>query len=151
MPKHTSEITPRVLLFHMPEKDFQDFDIINILKVSFTTMQLLMENDDQISIVNPYVIFDCKNVSISNAMQFTPSMSKKLIFFIKKTYPNFAKGVFYINVSSFVEKIVNTLIVPFLKEKGKNIVRFQIEIFLFLHKKINFFLDVLDLCLWRKL
>lgn len=99
--------------------DPNEISFDNILKLHSTLNDLMMEEDDQMMIAGQILIADFKKMTVAHSLAFTPSLLKKVVVFVQEGSPIRLKGIHYINMPSWYEKILN-LFKSLMNEKTKS-------------------------------
>ena len=91
---------------------------------------------EEIGVAGDIYILDATGVNATHFAKFTPTLIKKFAICVQEAYPVKLKEIHIVNVSPFVETIVN-FVKPFIKEKIRNRIHFHSgDSYESLHKRI---------------
>ncbi|KAF2906065.1 hypothetical protein ILUMI_00109 [Ignelater luminosus] len=89
------------------------------MKVSLMILDILMNDDDNYVIAGQEAFGDLKGLTVSHAVQVTPSVCKKLVMCVQNSYPTRPKRLIFTNVPSVAERLFH-MVKALLKEKIRN-------------------------------
>ncbi|KAG5672153.1 hypothetical protein PVAND_002306 [Polypedilum vanderplanki] len=124
LPETWAPDAPRIILGSMQNYDPKDYNIEELMKVSMLIMDLMHEEDDQMLICGQVNIMDLKNATLAHFLVWTPQMMKKMTMIMQEGSPFRLKGIHYINIPPFFEKIFNVF-KQFLNDKIKSRINFH--------------------------
>ena len=114
--------SPRLFLFRVGAYDANVFTIQEVMKVTTMLVDILMLEDDNLSVAGQIGVVDLAGVTIQHFMQMQPSFAKKMTMVSQDGSPLRQKGVHYINAPKSFEQLFN-LFKSFLNDKMKSRVR----------------------------
>ncbi|OWR54442.1 hypothetical protein KGM_214234 [Danaus plexippus plexippus] len=98
--------------------DSSKYHLLDIMKVMFMIIEILLLEDDNFVVAGMDVLFDMKGVGINILSQWTPTIAKKLIFLIEKALPVRMKSSHVIYIPPGFEAAYN-LFKAFVADKIK--------------------------------
>ncbi|KAK9510179.1 hypothetical protein O3M35_005020 [Rhynocoris fuscipes] len=114
LPKPTKQGS-MVLSFRLAREEISQNYFLNIMKRIINVIEIGMRLQ---SINKPsVVILDYERHSSGHASTFNPSIFKDTLHILQNIFPIRVNKVFLINVPSFFERIINTIVKPTLKKK----------------------------------
>jgi CRAL/TRIO domain len=119
LPKLINETAPRILLYNPLKSEPEDYSMMDAMKAYFMAPDFYIHNDDQLAIAGAIILVDLKNLSFSSVVKMNPSIAKKIIFLYTEANLFHIQGIHIINTPGFFEKIIKTIIMPFLNENMK--------------------------------
>ncbi|KAF2881632.1 hypothetical protein ILUMI_24544 [Ignelater luminosus] len=93
--------------------------VVNLAKMFFMIMDILMNEDDNYIIAGNEIIAECTGFSVSYVLQLTPLFLKKTLTCLHKSYPVRLKGIYCTNTPKVFETVFN-LGKTFMPAKLKN-------------------------------
>lgn len=96
---------PTVILFRLGICDPDTMPLVNLLKIYFMTIEILMCEDDNFTVSGMIGITDYKDVSLKCILQCTPGIAQKTALCFQNKYPVRLKGIRFINTSSALERL----------------------------------------------
>ncbi|KAG5672152.1 hypothetical protein PVAND_002305 [Polypedilum vanderplanki] len=109
---------PRIIIIRPGSYDATKYDIRDILQVFMLINDLLLIEDDHLTVAGSLSILDLKDVTLNHLTQMTPSVVKKMTMMMQDASPIRQKGIHYINTPVGFEKVMN-LFKSFMNEKMK--------------------------------
>ncbi|KAK0181949.1 hypothetical protein PV327_000126 [Microctonus hyperodae] len=88
---------PRVTLIRSAIHDPKKFTFLDVLKIFFMIMDILIMEDDQFNIAGQDTILDLTGSRLQLASQFTPPVIKKAVVCFQDAYPVKTKSLHFIN------------------------------------------------------
>lgn len=137
MTKDVQDVMNSTVYVTLPKPDFEGRSVMLIrpgtcdpstitiesqFKVSFMHADVVLQEDDRPIVCGEVTIIDLKDVTLSHAVQMTPSVVKKLMVTFQDGYPMRPQGVHYVNVSPRYETVIN-IFKAVMKEKIKKRLR----------------------------
>lgn len=107
----------------------------DLVKCIFTTMELIMEEDESVIIRGIDLVIDAGELTFQHTMQMTPAMMKKFSVQIQEGYPMRPKGLNYINTPAAFDTVFN-IFKSFMKEKMKKRIHIHGSDLESLHKEV---------------
>lgn len=90
---------------------------------------IIVIEDDTVSIYGQEVIFDFKEAAYTYAMQATPSIIKTIITLMQDAYAPRYVGIYLINIPSYISPVLNfAKSLPIVSEKMRNRVCFNVAV-----------------------
>lgn len=133
LPKTKDSTSPRVVLLR---QGFENMDIVNVLKINLMIGDILLLEDDNVTICGEHILQDMKLLTLTATKMFSPTLVKKASTCFQNAYPVRPKGIFFFNTNSFFE-LVYSLFKTFMKEKMKKRVSYFLEKLILFTKKIT--------------
>ncbi|XP_050361954.1 alpha-tocopherol transfer protein-like [Nymphalis io] len=118
-----SEDSCRICLQRFKDFDSSKYRFIEVLKVCFMILEIMILEDDNFIIAGEELIVDAAGLDLNILSQWTPSLAKKCVTIFEKALPVRVKSSHIFNISSGYESAYNLLKI-FLSEKLKK--RFHI-------------------------
>lgn len=107
----------RVLLYRIGQWNPKDWSVFQVFRVSLMTSEIIsMETETQRRGLK--VIFDLAGWSLGHALQFNPSLAKKISSVLSDSFPLKVRGIHLLNEPRFFRPVF-TMLRPFLPEKIK--------------------------------
>ncbi|KAF2893412.1 hypothetical protein ILUMI_12762, partial [Ignelater luminosus] len=119
LPKPKDVSGPRIVLFRWNNCDPDVSSLVDISKVYFMVLDILMVEDDNSTISGKAVLGDFRNFSVNYILQFTPSHLKKSMTCMQSAYPIRIKGM-YVTYAPIVFEKVFSFIKGLMPEKIRN-------------------------------
>ncbi|KAK8375026.1 hypothetical protein O3P69_017775 [Scylla paramamosain] len=98
--------------------DPKEVTMDELIKSTSMIMDVLMDEDEQTSLVGINMLGDCTGLTFSHAIAFTPAHAKKSMVMWQDGYPMRPKGLNYINTPAAFDTVFN-IFRSFMKEKMK--------------------------------
>ncbi|KAK5646357.1 hypothetical protein RI129_004821 [Pyrocoelia pectoralis] len=117
MPKVRNYLGPRICMLTFGKIDINDTPLLELCKVFFMMLDILMQEDDDFVVSGITVITDYSNIPASYLLQFTPSTVKKYTKCFQNAYPVRIKGYYCLNAPTILDKVYHNLCKPFLSSK----------------------------------
>lgn len=108
---------PRIMLMRYCY-DSNDYTMLEIIRIHFFMMNLMMKEDDNMIIGGQMGLVDFKGASMGHFTQFTPSLMKKFALMTQDASAMRMKSFNYLNIPGFFESIFN-FFKTFLNDKMK--------------------------------
>ncbi|XP_031348848.1 retinol-binding protein pinta-like [Photinus pyralis] len=124
MPKAENDIGPTTIISNMKNVDENEITFVDMLKVFFMTLEILMREDDGFVVSGMNFLADHDGCPVSYYLQFTPGIVKNATTSFQSAYPIRTKSMTIINTWTVFETLYNTLMKPFLTPKLRE--RFQV-------------------------
>lgn len=118
---------PRLMLIRPGAYDAHKFTIQEVMKVSTMVNDILMIEDDNMTVAGQFGVIDLANVTLAHFMQMQPAFVKKMTMMMQDGTPIRQKGIHYINAPSSFETLFN-LFKSFMNEKMQSRVRAKHEV-----------------------
>lgn len=112
-----------IILIRWSDVNPKEIPFETVLKVSLMVFDISLYENQYYLISGHRVIEDFNHFPTSYIQQVTPTVSKKILLTVQKGYPLRLKGLYAINVPSFMKTIIESLAKPFLSKKLYNRVR----------------------------
>ncbi|KAF5296117.1 hypothetical protein FQA39_LY02751 [Lamprigera yunnana] len=123
-PKAKDPKVPRVLYLSAESLNSLEVNVVNVMKVNFMIIDILMNEDDSFIIAGHQLFHNLKGVSLNHILQITPSFLKKSATCLRDAYPLRPKELHFINLTNSIE----TLIKPFFSGKNLQRLKFHSEL-----------------------
>lgn len=108
----------RVFLIRPGAYDANKHSIQEVMTVSYMVVDILLLEDDNLTIAGQMGVLDLANVTMTHFLQMTPSFVKKMTMLGQEASPLRQKGFHYIHTPSGFETIFN-LFKSFMNEKNR--------------------------------
>lgn len=109
---------PRLMLIRPGKYDAGVFNIQEVMKVSTMMNDILLVEDDNLTVAGQIAVIDLQGVTLQHLIQMQPSFVKKLTMMMQDSNPVRQKGIHYINAPKSFEHLYN-LFKSFMNEKMK--------------------------------
>lgn len=119
LPLTDGEDGPRIMLIRPGVYSADQFNIKDVMIAGMMINDILMEEDDNLSVAGQVGILDLSNVTMAHFLQFNPQFIKKMTFLSQEASPLRQKGFHYVHTPSGFETIFN-LFKSFMSEKNKS-------------------------------
>ncbi|KAI5641591.1 CRAL/TRIO domain-containing protein [Phthorimaea operculella] len=129
------EDSTRVTIMRLGVYDPTKFHLADIIKVALMVTEILMLEDDNLTIMGEDIIVDMKDLGMSVLTQWTPALAKKAITCFEKALPVRIKGNHILNTPPGFETAF-TIFKTFLGEKMKKRVHVHNQNYNNLHKVV---------------
>lgn len=113
---------PVILIVRPGSYDADKFHIEEIIRAFMLINDLMLIENDNLTVVGSLSIIDLKNVTLGHLLQMQPSIIKKMTMLSQEGSPIRQKGIHYVNTPPGFEKVFN-IFVSFMNEKMKKRVR----------------------------
>lgn len=110
---------PRLMLMRPGRFDAGKFTMQEIIKVSTMMNDILMVEDDNLTVAGQIAVIDLQGVTLQHLIQMQPSFVKKLTMMMQDSNPVRQKGIHYINAPKSFEHLYN-LFKSFMNEKMRS-------------------------------
>lgn len=111
--------SPRLMLIRPGAYDAHKFTIQEVMKVSTMVNDILMIEDDNMTVAGQFGVIDLANVTLAHFMQMQPAFVKKMTMMMQDGLPIRQKGIHYINAPKSFEQVIN-FFKSFLNEKMRS-------------------------------
>ncbi|CAH0549250.1 unnamed protein product [Brassicogethes aeneus] len=105
----------RVILMRGKDKDVETPNLADVMKVCLMIGDIRLA-EEEVGVAGDIYILDATVATAQHFSKISPAIVKKFLVCVQEAYPVKLKEVHVINVSSFVDTIINW-VKPFLKEK----------------------------------
>ncbi|XP_042230144.1 alpha-tocopherol transfer protein-like isoform X4 [Homarus americanus] len=112
-----------------------NFTMDELTKVNQLMIDLLMEEDEAVSVTGLEIIIDIEGMTLTHVAQMTPVFVKKAMTMMQEGYPMRPKGLNYINTPAAFDTVFN-IFKTFMKEKMKRRTHFHGSDLDSLHKEV---------------
>ncbi|KAK5638570.1 hypothetical protein RI129_012865 [Pyrocoelia pectoralis] len=108
---------PVIVMYIAKNMDINETPLVEILKVFFMTLDILLREDDRFVVSGLTFLADHDQCPVSYFLQCTPTIMKNCVKSIQNAYPVRTKNMIFFNSLTLFETIFNTLAKPFLNAK----------------------------------
>ncbi|KAF2899700.1 hypothetical protein ILUMI_06472, partial [Ignelater luminosus] len=107
---------PTVIIVQWAKFDSDAFQFVDLVKSGSICLDVLLNEDDNLTVNGLYIISDMKGFSLKYLKQITPTLSKKVMLLLQSAYPLRLKGVGFLNTLPVHDALIN-MFTPFFNEK----------------------------------
>lgn len=137
MPNTETPGSPRLMLIRPGAYDAGVYNIQEVMKVSGLLNDVLMMEDDNMTVAGQIGVIDLAGVTMAHLIQMQPAFVKKMTMLMQDATPIRQKGIHYINAPKGFEQLFN-LFKSFMNEKMKTRVRKHVQKTLDFSLKVSF-------------
>nr|XP_046483453.1 retinol-binding protein pinta-like isoform X1 [Neodiprion pinetum] len=119
LPATKDPSSPRIILLRGGCYDPSKYNFLDIMRVNYMVMDLMLMEDDRSLIAGQQTILDLTGSKFEHVGQFTPATVKKAVTCFQDAYPLRTKSMHFINLPPSFDMVFN-IFKLFLKEKLKN-------------------------------
>ncbi|KAK5640982.1 hypothetical protein RI129_009529 [Pyrocoelia pectoralis] len=117
LPNLENEFGPAIIFCHMKGMDVNETPLVEVLKVLFMTIDILLREDDNLVVSGLTMLIDYDECPASYYLQFTPTLIMNYLKCLQNAYPLRIKNAVVFNTVSVLQVIYNTVFKPFMSTK----------------------------------
>ncbi|KAF5291257.1 hypothetical protein FQR65_LT11435 [Abscondita terminalis] len=109
----------KICYVRVPNTDMVNVTIVEMIKVLFMILDILLIEEDNFAEGGLQVIGDYKNFSIKMLGEFSPKLVKSFLLYLQAGYPLRFRGYLAVNAPDVFGKVVNAILQSFVNEKTR--------------------------------